>query len=180
MRLVLTYLVACTDPLCCAFTGGDLSILTILNHAMISDIAFKIGDMYGAFDEDGTMVGFQAWVPPGKALFESRDKEQLGPYIARLPTDEIKAFVLHSVELNTHWCQFNFIKQEYHGKGISKAIMELPFEKSRVNGWTMALVTSDATNVPIYEHHGFVNEGHKLVHTPLDVVPLYAFVKKPE
>lgn len=118
MRLVLTYLVACTDPLCCAFTGGDLSILTILNHAMISDIAFKIGDMYGAFDEDGTMVGFQAWVPPGKALFESRvsgeqaeipdagaevrpsrdkDKEQLGPYIARLPTDEIKAFVLHSV-----------------------------------------------------------------------------------
>lgn len=85
---------------------------------MISDIAFKLGDMYGAFDEDGTMVGFQAWVPPGKALFESyvsesrrsvdepdaeamlssdEDKAQLGPYIEQLPSDEVKAFVLHTV-----------------------------------------------------------------------------------
>ncbi|KAI0731591.1 hypothetical protein C8Q72DRAFT_906327 [Fomitopsis betulina] len=165
--------------------GGDITRLPLLVHAMISDIALRAGDMYGAFDEDGAMVGFQAWVPPGKVLFESDEgKAQFGLYINQLPTDESKAFVLHTVELNSHWCQFNFIKEEYHGKGISKAIMKLPLEKptgkSKINDWTTALATTNPKNVPIYEHHGFVNEGHKLIHTLFNVLPLYAFVKKRE
>ena len=65
----LTYRAPFTDPLCYASTGGDLTRLPMLIHPMIAEIAFRLGDMYGAFDENGTLVGFQAWVPPGKALF---------------------------------------------------------------------------------------------------------------
>ena len=65
----LTYRAPFTDPLCYASTGGDLTRLPMLIHPMIAQIAFRLGDMYGAFDENGTLVGFQAWVPPGKALF---------------------------------------------------------------------------------------------------------------
>ena len=60
-----------TDPFFVALVGGQLELLPLLINAMIGEIAFKIGDMYGAFNEEGTMVGFQAWTPPGKMLLES-------------------------------------------------------------------------------------------------------------
>lgn len=69
--IMSNYCYICADALCYACTGGDITRLPLLVHAMISDIALRAGDMYGAFDEDGAMVGFQAWVPPGKVLFES-------------------------------------------------------------------------------------------------------------
>ena len=36
---------------------------------MIADVALKTGIMYGAFNEEGAMVGFQTWTPPGKKQF---------------------------------------------------------------------------------------------------------------
>ena len=51
--------------------GGQLELLPVFINALIAEIAFKIGDMYGAFDENGAMVGFPAWSPPGKQQFAS-------------------------------------------------------------------------------------------------------------
>lgn len=60
-----------TDPFFVALVGGRLELLPIFINASIGEIAFKIGDLYGAFDENGVMVGFQAWSPPGKQQFAS-------------------------------------------------------------------------------------------------------------
>lgn len=59
------------DPLAIAFTGGDVRILPYLIRAMVGAIAFMCGDIYAAFNEQGVMVGFQGWVPPGQLLFST-------------------------------------------------------------------------------------------------------------
>lgn len=38
-------------------------------------------------------------------------------------------FAVRKCELNTHWCNFNFVKEEYHKQGISKAMTDLAVEK---------------------------------------------------
>lgn len=46
-----------------------MEFLPVLVNSLIAEIAFKLGDFYGAFNEEGTLVGFQAWTPPGKIQF---------------------------------------------------------------------------------------------------------------
>lgn len=52
-----------------ALAGGQREIMLVMVRGMIADVALKTGDMYGAFNEEGAMVGFQAWTPPGKKQF---------------------------------------------------------------------------------------------------------------
>ncbi|KZT65342.1 hypothetical protein DAEQUDRAFT_814331 [Daedalea quercina L-15889] len=49
-----------------ALTGGQIHVLPALFHPLLAEIALKIGDMYGASAEQGIMVGFQVWTPPGE------------------------------------------------------------------------------------------------------------------
>lgn len=43
--------------------------MQVMVRGMIADVAFRTGEMYGAFNEEGAMVGFQTWTPPGKKQF---------------------------------------------------------------------------------------------------------------
>ncbi|KZT65343.1 hypothetical protein DAEQUDRAFT_731503 [Daedalea quercina L-15889] len=184
------------DPFFVALTGGQSHLLPVLVRGLIGDIAFKAGDMYGALDEHGVMVGFQAWTPPGNSqLATAEDKIRLRDFFLALPSDESRAYVSQTIgvefpklqdvlsgipqcELTTHWCNFNFVKEEYHKQGISKALMDLAVQKSRENGWTkMGLATTNARNVPIYERLGFVNEGYKLMKTPINRCPVWIFIR---
>jgi len=187
------------NPFFVALTGGEAHLLPMLINIIIGDIAFKAGDLYGAFDEKGAMVGFQAWTPPGKAqLATAEDKAQLVPFVQQLPSDEAKLYAratiglefpklvdvlsgIQDCELTTHWCNFNFIKEEYHKQGISKALTDLAVQKAKTNGWTrLALATTNLRNVPIYERLGFVNEGYKLTRTPVNRCPVWIFVRQLE
>ena len=56
--------------------GGDVSLLPLLGRAMIHAIV-SAGEYYNAIDESGDLIGFAAWMPPGRDLFET--------YVSLLP-----------------------------------------------------------------------------------------------
>ncbi|EED84505.1 predicted protein [Postia placenta Mad-698-R] len=189
-----------TDPLAVALTGGDISLLPVLARAMIKPIAFQIGDMYTATDENGKVVGFQMWVPPGRLLFNTyesissnckymahterlwntrEEQRKLGfeDFLSQL-SDEAKLYCPQATELNTYWCNLNFVAEDWWQKGIPKAMTELAYRKAKANGWTMALATTHTRNVDIYKHLGFELKGMRDFPSPWNVWQAWIYVWK--
>ncbi|KAF9809179.1 hypothetical protein IEO21_07516 [Rhodonia placenta] len=194
-----------TDPLAVALTGGDISLLPVLARAMIKPIALQIGDMYTATDENGKVVGFQMWVPPGRLLFNTyesissyckEEQRKLGfeDFLSQL-SDEAKLYCpqtlgkdfphaidilagMDQTELNTYWCNFNFVAEDWWQKGISKAMTGLAYRKAKANGWTMALATTHTRNVDIYKRLGFELKGLRDFTSPWNVWQAWIYVWK--
>lgn len=184
------------DPLAVALTGGDISLLPVLARAMIKPIALQIGDMYTATDENGKVVGFQMWVPPGRLLFNTEEQRKLGfeDFLSQL-SDEAKLYCpqtlgkdfphaidilagMDQTELNTYWCNFNFVAEDWWQKGISKAMTGLAYRKAKANGWTMALATTHTRNVDIYKRLGFELKGLRDFTSPWNVWQAWIYVWK--
>ncbi|PCH43211.1 hypothetical protein WOLCODRAFT_90202 [Wolfiporia cocos MD-104 SS10] len=168
-----------TDPLAIALTGGNTSLLPDLAQSMIRPIAFQIGDMYIASDENGTMIGFTMWVPPGQLLFSTEEQLKLGhmDFLSKL-SDDVKAYSATATELNCYWCNFNFVKTNYQGKGVAKAMFQLALQKAHQSGFTMGLATTDARNVIIYERLGFEMKGFREMPSPWGSWPAWIFVRR--
>ncbi|PCH43237.1 acetylornithine deacetylase [Wolfiporia cocos MD-104 SS10] len=186
------------DPLTIALTGGNTNLLQDLAESMIRPIAFQIGDMYTATDENGDMVGFTMWIPPGKQLLSTEDQMRLGytDFMSKLP-DEVKSYSattlghdfpkvidgftgIENTELNCYWCDFNFVKAEFQRKGVAKSMFQLASKKAQQNGYSMALATTNIRNVAIYERLGFEMKGFQEMPSPWGAWPAWVFLCKPE
>ncbi|EPS97192.1 hypothetical protein FOMPIDRAFT_1032074 [Fomitopsis schrenkii] len=167
-----------TDPLAIALTGGDLRILPYLIRAMVGAIAFTCGEIYAAFNQDGVMVGFQGWVPPGQLLFSTDEqRSRLKDFIER-QSEKAQKYLQKACELNTYWCNFNFVAAEYQQQGISKAMMDLAYEKAAANKWTMALATTNVRNIAISNHLDFELVGYRNMSSPFIDWPAWIYVRK--
>ncbi|KAI0731602.1 hypothetical protein C8Q72DRAFT_906355 [Fomitopsis betulina] len=183
------------DPLAIALTGGDLRILPYLIRAMVGAIAFTCGDMYAALNQHGAMVGFQAWVPPGQLLFSTDEQRvRLKDFVER-QSEKAKAYLqqaleidfpkliddstgIEQCELNTYWCNFNFVAAEYQQQGISKAMSNLVYEKAVAHKWTMALATTDVRNITIYNHLDFKLVGYSNMSSPCIDWPAWIYIRR--
>ncbi|KAH9839034.1 uncharacterized protein C8Q71DRAFT_905652 [Rhodofomes roseus] len=183
------------DPLSIALTGGDVRHLPYLIRAMVSAVAFMCGEIYAAFNENGVMVGFQGWVPPGDVLFSteeqralladfmSRVSEKARSYVPGMMAVEFPKVIdelsgIENSELNMFWCNFNFVAAEYQQQGISTAMSQLAYQKAELNGWTMGLATTNVHNIAIYHHLGFELQGYRGMLSPFIDWPVWIFVKR--
>ncbi|EPS97199.1 hypothetical protein FOMPIDRAFT_1128951 [Fomitopsis schrenkii] len=168
------------DPLAIAFTGGDVRILPYLIRAMVGAIAFMCGDIYAAFNEQGVMVGFQGWVPPGQLLFSTSEEQRvlLRDFNSRL-SEKAKDYFPRACELNTYWCNFNFVAEEYQQQGISKAMTDLAYQKAKSNGWAMALATTHVRNIAIYNRLDFELMGYRNMQSPFIDWQVWIYVRRP-
>ncbi|KAI0938554.1 hypothetical protein AcV5_000206 [Taiwanofungus camphoratus] len=182
------------DPAAISFTAGDISRISDMARAMIKPIALVAGEMYTATDEDGALVGFTLWLPPGRNVWETEEQRQLGFYafLETLPEEGKKYYPtvlgeefpkvideflgIPDAELNCYWCSFAFVRSDYQGKGIAKALFQLVFNKAK-EGETMALGTTNIRNVPIYEKMGFTVKGHKVMPSPWGDWPAWIFAR---
>ncbi|KZT08580.1 uncharacterized protein LAESUDRAFT_723445 [Laetiporus sulphureus 93-53] len=184
------------DPLTISLVAGDRRLIPTMARAMIKPIALVVGDMYTATDESGKLAGFTLWLPPGRNLYDT-GKEQLEmgylDLMDKLPEEGRAYFAetmgkdfpkvidsktgIESTELNTYWCSFAFVKAEYQGKGVTRAMFELAFEKAKRLGATMALATTAERNVAIYQKLGFELKGYELMPSQWMPWPVWIFAR---
>ncbi|KZT03169.1 uncharacterized protein LAESUDRAFT_729408 [Laetiporus sulphureus 93-53] len=160
------------DPLAVSLVVGDRSLISSMARAMIKPIALVVGDMYTATDESGKLAGFTLWLPPGRNLYDTLRwatlTEEGKTYFAETMAKDFPKMIdsktgIESTELNTYWCSFAFVKAQYQGKGVARAMFEVAFEKAKTLGATMALATTAERNVTIYQKLGFELKGYELM-----------------
>ncbi|KAH9943875.1 hypothetical protein B0H21DRAFT_747377 [Amylocystis lapponica] len=179
-----------------SFTGGNISLLPAMGRSMIKPIALIAGEMYTATDENGALVGFTLWLPPGSNVMTSEEQRQMGLYpFMELLSDEAKAYFpevlgvefptfvsestgIPETELNTWWCSFAFVSADYQGKGLTKAMFELVYEKAKKTGTPMTLSTTNIRNVEIYKRLGFEVKGYKVMKSPWTDWPSWVFLRE--
>lgn len=184
-----------SDPACPSITGGNLALLPALARAMINATALICGEMYAVTDENGALVGYTLWVPPGRVLFDSEDQRRLGftevmkemseegkEYYERVLGVEFPEFLDESIgitqaEMNCYWCNFAMIKEDYQNKGLATAMFALVEEKAKKTGAIMALSTSEDFTSKIYQGMGFELQGYKMMPSPWKDWPSYVLSK---
>ncbi|CDO69751.1 hypothetical protein BN946_scf184697.g23 [Trametes cinnabarina] len=187
-----------TDPAAIALTGGDISLLPDLGGAMIRALLLTpgVGEIFTARDENGSLVGFALFSLPGQLMLSTEEQQKHGflDLMGKLSPEGQKYYVetmgkevpkmndqffgIEDAERNTYWCNFAMVREDYQGKGVARALFELATKDAAKTGATIALTTTNARNVPIYEKLGFKLHGQTIMPSPWVDWPMWFFSKE--
>ncbi|EIW52681.1 uncharacterized protein TRAVEDRAFT_53125 [Trametes versicolor FP-101664 SS1] len=173
------------DPTLVGATAGHLEHAPEIILAVLTPIARVCGELYAATDADGALVGFSAWVPPGRSTFDTEEQAEMGltqflqgrldaeahgPYMKTVNEDMPKfidgALGIPSAEKASYWCWFAAVKPEHQRQGVFRAMLEVVTEKATAQRAVMGFLTSNTTNTALAERAGFTNKGHTKVSAP--------------
>ncbi|KAI0331527.1 hypothetical protein GY45DRAFT_1322094 [Cubamyces sp. BRFM 1775] len=142
------------------------------------------GELYTARDEDGNLVGFTVWAPPGRTAFDTPEQLEMGftEFLSQideegkkfqthlfqeiLPAWLARDFGVEDAEREYYWCWFAMVREDQQNKGTCRALFDLTYEKARLTAATMALITDSRDNVAKYEKLGFTERGEQKVSSP--------------
>ncbi|KAI0637439.1 hypothetical protein C8Q77DRAFT_1097570 [Trametes polyzona] len=145
-----------------ALCGGDMSIFPHLARAMIQE-----GIIWGEFwtaEQDGGLVGFLAWTPPG--VEPNMPKEERAkvnaPFVDAL-SEEGKAYTHGAMGKNFHefvdsyiggggkhsgwWLRTAMVRPDKQGQGIARKLFEPVHNKVLTRGEHIGCSTTAARNV---------------------------------
>ncbi|KAF9055667.1 hypothetical protein BJ165DRAFT_1521662 [Panaeolus papilionaceus] len=187
----LFYSVMHQDKAALSLCGGDISLFKLQLTAMVKAIALD-GEIYTATDEDGKLLGYTAWMPPGQEMFSTEQQRALGlneflsrispagmdyfknTYLARFP-----AFVNQHLgptgKIDSWWLHNAAVVPEHQRKGIARALVNLVKEKAKAKGEVLATSTTTDSNVPVYVGLGFHHHGTLPMPSPWGDWPLHVF-----
>lgn len=60
-----------TDNAGISLVGGEKALLGPMVNSMIKAALHAAGEFYPALDENGELVGYALWMPPGRDLFDT-------------------------------------------------------------------------------------------------------------
>lgn len=185
------------DPMTISLIGGDPSLTTVMARAMIKPQALVSGEMYAAMDKSGTLVGFTLWLRPGRDMYDFEGDQETemgldefksklsdgGKYFDEVLGKEFPKVIdsftgIEDTPRNTYWCNFAFVRADWHGKGVAKAMFTIACEKAKEIGVPLGLVTANSRNLKIYERMGFELKGHKLMSSPWRPWDAWVFLKE--
>ncbi|OBZ75628.1 hypothetical protein A0H81_04828 [Grifola frondosa] len=162
--------------------GGDISLLGLQARAILQAGIFA-GEYYAATDENGNILAFTMWMPPGQEMLSTPEQRALGfeEFIARLPQAgkeyfknvylaEFPGFVASCLgttgKLDSWWLHMAMVVPEWRRQGIAKALIGFVRAKAAQKGETLALSTTASKNVPIYRALGFELKGERVMPSP--------------
>ncbi|KAH9926394.1 uncharacterized protein B0H18DRAFT_1118898 [Fomitopsis serialis] len=192
----LTVLLEAKDQSCKVWTGGNpAELLPILMRSIIKAtwLCEGAGETYVATDENGTLVGYSQWIPPGRDLWDSEDQRQCGYYdfMERMseegnnyfkqslgnefPKYLDDSFGMPQSQYKTHFCNLAMVRPDYQNKGIMTAMFRMAYERAKQTGATLALSAGDKNNIVVYEHIGMKVVGHRTFQSPWGEWSSWAF-----
>ncbi|KAI0660204.1 hypothetical protein C8Q70DRAFT_914049 [Cubamyces menziesii] len=154
------------------------------------------GELYTARDEDGNLIGFTVWAPPGRTAFDTPEQLEMGfadflsqideegkEFQTHLFREVLPKFVDESLEMEngekkTYWCWYAMVRPDYQGKGIARALFSMVYEKAKATGATMALITNSRENIAKYGKLGFKELGEIDVKSPWGEWPYYCMARE--
>ncbi|KAH9895927.1 hypothetical protein C8Q73DRAFT_789723 [Cubamyces lactineus] len=167
-----------------------------MTTGVLKPLSLISGELYTAKDENGELVGFVAWTPPGRETFDTPDQLEMGyidfvkqldaesrKFQSRLFREELPTFVNESLgmengEKDTYWCWYAMVRPDYQSKGIARALFNMVYEKAKTTGATMALITNSRENVAKYGKLGFKERGEINVKSPWGEWPYYCMARE--
>ncbi|OCH85526.1 hypothetical protein OBBRIDRAFT_739765 [Obba rivulosa] len=187
-----------TDPANYSFTAGNLDLLELMARAMLKPKALVSGEMYTATDENGDLVGFTIWLPPGRKGLTTCEERQMGMYqfmeslspegkeyyanaLGKQFPKVVDNFIgIEQAEKSTYYCSVAMVRADYQGRGVLRALFELVSPKAEELSAPMALCTTNVRNVVIYEKLGFSMRGHQVMQSPWGGWPVWVFSRGTE
>ncbi|KAH9850931.1 hypothetical protein C2E23DRAFT_860930 [Lenzites betulinus] len=175
------------DPTLVGATAGQLDRAHEIILAVLTPIARECGELYVATDAaaGGALVGFSAWVPPGRSTFDTEEQKQMGlqgftselhdgarePYLKTVNEDMPRfidnAMGVPSAEKASYWCWFAAVRPEYRRQGIARRMLEIVTQEARAQGGAvLGFLASTAENAALAEKQGFATKGHTTIRAP--------------
>ncbi|KIJ65815.1 hypothetical protein HYDPIDRAFT_27048 [Hydnomerulius pinastri MD-312] len=162
------------DALSVFLTWGDKGLTQYMAGGMIHSMALS-GHFYVATDEQDRLIGYSAWLPRGKKLYqtpEEMDSEYFrkyneglnpsaGPVIGMTMAEASKHIdevtKIPDAELQTYWCMIVVVTKSYQSQGIGSALIKLAFDEvKKTPGLDLALATTVKRNAEqFYPSLGF-------------------------
>ncbi|EPS93640.1 hypothetical protein FOMPIDRAFT_1026458 [Fomitopsis schrenkii] len=176
-----------------SLVGGEKALLGPMVNSMIKAALHAAGEFYPALDENGELVGYALWMPPGRDLFDTPDQRELGlnDFMSRLPEagkqyyqdvyiKEFPTFVNECMgsakgKTDAWWLHNLFVRPDKQRQGIGRQLIEIVKQKAQEKGQTLACSTTQDSNAHVYESYGFEQKGHKTMPSPWGDWPLYVF-----
>ncbi|KAJ8497061.1 hypothetical protein ONZ51_g734 [Trametes cubensis] len=165
-------------------TSGRLDLALPMAMGVLKPLVRVSGELYTARDEDGNLIGFTVWAPPGRTAFDTPEQLEMGfaDFLSQID-EEGKEFQTHlfqeilpawlardlgieDAEREYYWCWFAMVREDHHNKGICRVLFDMTYAKARLTGATMALITDSHDNVAKYEKLGFAKRGEQKVTSP--------------
>ncbi|KAH9857590.1 hypothetical protein C2E23DRAFT_881179 [Lenzites betulinus] len=156
-------------------TGGDLSIFPLQARAMIRE-----GIIWGEFwtaEEDGELVGFMTWTPPGvEPKIPKDERAKIYEDFLDALSDEGREYWSASGEqfrdvlaecLGENgknvgwWLRLAMVRPDRKGRGIARKLLEPMREKAAKRNEHIACSTTTSLNVTIYHALGFELRGSR-------------------
>ncbi|THV00357.1 hypothetical protein K435DRAFT_776582 [Dendrothele bispora CBS 962.96] len=199
-KITVHHIQECSDDqvqelvtICTRAFAGDFTHEVILggNRTIAQDYFAAIiragldgGQIYGVKNDEGKVVAFGIWFPPGTRLFQRKEQLELGynDFFAKLTPDyqdwnkhawsdiaKYRDETLFTQEeaARRWWCSHLSTDPDYQGQGFGKAIVKEVFEKAKAANQLIALMTEPDDNVKKYRRMGFIERGKCKVSTPM-------------
>ncbi|KAJ3511538.1 hypothetical protein NLJ89_g4046 [Agrocybe chaxingu] len=147
-----------------------LQALALLRAGVLS------GEYYEATNEEGELVGYTMWMPPGQEMFSTEEQKQLGLYefMAKL-SDEAKEYYRTKGKLDSWWLHMAMIRRDYQRQGVLRALLSPVREKAAAAGQYLATCTTNDDNIHVYTGLGFDFKGSTVISSPWGDWPIHVF-----
>ncbi|CAA7265027.1 unnamed protein product [Cyclocybe aegerita] len=145
-----------------SLAGGEDSLMPLQALALLR-AGVHSGEYYEASNEQGELVGYTLWMPPGQEMFSTEEQKQLGLYefMAKLSDEakeyyrtkymaEFPGFVASLLgpmgKLDSWWLHMAMIRRDYQRQGVFRALLSLVREKAAAAGQYLATCTTNDDN----------------------------------
>ncbi|KDR85991.1 hypothetical protein GALMADRAFT_397715 [Galerina marginata CBS 339.88] len=174
-----------------SLAGGDVSLMKFEALALLR-AGVHSGEYYEASNEEGELIGYTMWMPPGQEMFSTEDQKRLGFYefMSKLSSEaenyfkttyvaEFPSFVASLLgptgKTDSWWLHMAMIRRDYHRKGILRALIGLVLEKAAKAGEFLATCTTSDENIRVYTGLGFDYKGSTMMNSPWGQWPIHVF-----
>ncbi|KAF8971928.1 hypothetical protein BDZ97DRAFT_1153970 [Flammula alnicola] len=174
-----------------SLAGGDISLMKYEALALLRAGVLS-GEYYEATDQEGQLIGYNMWMPPGQEIFSTEEQRKLGFYefMSRLSDEaenyfktkyvaEFPGFVASLLgptgKLDSWWLHMAMIRRDYQRQGVLRALVGLVLEKASKAGEYLATCTTNDDNIRVYTGLGFDYKGSTPMDSPWGEWPIHVF-----
>ncbi|KAF8195072.1 hypothetical protein BJ912DRAFT_1085952 [Pholiota molesta] len=155
-----------------SLAGGEISLMTCQALALLRAGALA-GEYYEATNEEGEMIGYTMWMPPGQEMFSTEEQRKLGfdEFMTKL-SDEAKTYFK-----TKYMAEFPGFVASLLGPRGKLDSWWLHMAMAEKRGEYLAACTTNDDNVIIrvYTGLGFVHEGSTTMDSPWGQWPIHVF-----
>ncbi|KAF8636155.1 hypothetical protein AX17_003750 [Amanita inopinata Kibby_2008] len=170
--------------------GGDAALMPDMVRSALKAGIYAAGEFYIATDEEGAIVGFTLWMPPGQDMFSTPDERELGlndfmtrlsdagreyyrtTYMVQFP-EFVNGLLGPRGKTDAWWLHMAMVRRDQHRKGVAMTLIDMVRKKAAESEKTLAVATTKDPNILFYQKCGFKLMGSKMMPSQWGDWPLH-------